>query len=219
MTGRKVRAYVYADAKGRPRLRKIRKEPKAQLKKPFCMESWTGRFWVPGIRDEQVAFAEEAMYHLEELLWALSQNRPVYWCEGEKDADVIRAVGGGNVAGTTGWQGASKVTADQAAWFRRGTGRIYIVVDVDRAGAFSGVTRWDLLLQAGVAKSRLRIVAAPRPHNDVADAHATGALDGRLRACGLRKVDLPRLKAAAASYASERVARKGSGKDSDWMRR
>ncbi|GAA1620891.1 hypothetical protein GCM10009789_87790 [Kribbella sancticallisti] len=205
---RKMRQYVYTNPKGEPRISKVRYEPKA-----FRMFSWItserkpeGGFWVPKIRDNRLAFSERAMYRLPELLQALRSNRRVAWCEGEKDADALVSVG---VAATSHWQGASEVHICQASWFTRGTGRIYIVVDVDEAGAYSGCLRYDALCRVGVDRSRLRIVAPPHPHTDAAEAVEAG-----LRLRDFRRVPLSRLRPVAASYLAQRQARRGS---SDWQ--
>lgn len=206
MSGRKVRQYIYTDAKGRPRLRKVRKEPKR-----FFMESWVSgeyAFWGSGIRPEQEAFADKAMYHLPEVLWALYADVPVYWCEGEKDADAIRGVG---AVATSHWQGALHATRGQARWFTRGNGPILLVVDVDHsgAGAACAIARKRLLLNAGVKRSRIRIVAPPLPHKDVAAAIEAGS-----RLSRFRTPDESRLTAAATRYTASRKRRRES---SDWM--
>lgn len=204
MAGRKVREYVYTDLAGKPRLRKLRKEPKA-----FFMESWVPgehAFWARGIRPEQEAYADKAMYHLRELVWALRAGKPVWWCEGEKDADALRGVG---VVATSHWQGALHATRAQADWFATGTGSIRLVADVDDAGAACVIHRKRLLLAAGVARSRIRIVKPPHPHKDAAAAIEAGEPPARFRRP--RETDL---MAAAARYTTTRRKRRES---SDWM--
>ena len=208
MAGRNVRQYLYTDLAGKPRLRKIRKEPKA-----FFMQSWVPgehAFWAKGIRPEQEAFAERAMYHLTELVWALRAGEPVWWCEGEKDADAIRGVGG---VATSHWQGAGSATRDQAKWFTGSTSLIRLVVDVDQSGcgANCAIVRKRLLLSAGVARSRIRIVAPPHPYKD-----AAAAIEAGLPLSKFRKPDEARLTAAANGYVAERKVRRES---SDWMGR
>jgi hypothetical protein len=206
MTKRKVREYLYTDHKGRPRLRKLRCEPKA-----FYMDSWSSTLerWVPRILDEQLAFADRAMYHLNELLWALSADVPVYWCEGEKDADAIRGVGG---VATSHWQGALGATRGQARWFAsRGSGPIRLVVDVDRSGAGAACVlgRKRLLLGEGVKRSRIRIIAPPLPYKDAAEAIEHGRTLSEFR----RPSEAAMTK-LAAEYASTRSQRRES---SDWI--
>jgi hypothetical protein len=209
MAGRTVRQYIYTDLGGKPRLRKLRKEPKA-----FYMQSWleTPRrsWWGRGIHADREAFADSAMYHLPELLWALNADEPVWWCEGEKDADALRGVG---LVATSHWQGATSATRGQCRWFATGTGPIRLVADVDDAGAACVIHRRRLLLAAGVARSRIRIVKPPHPHKDAAAAIEAGVSPLRFRRP--READL---MAAARRY---KPARKGSRRrgSSDWMRR
>lgn len=210
MAGRNVRAYLYSDLAGKPRLRKIRKDPKA-----FFMQSWVPgehAFWAKGIRPGQEHFAEQAMYHLPELVWALKAGEPVWWCEGEKDADAIRGVGG---VATSHWQGAGAATRDQAKWFLRGNGEslIRLVVDVDKSGcgAHCALARKRLLLSAGVARSRIRIVAPPLPHKD-----AAAAIEAGLPLSRFRRPDESLLTTAANGYTAERKTRRDS---SDWIGR
>jgi len=201
---RKVRQYVYADEQGRPRFRKVRSDPKR-----MPVETWKptlkGRGgWVPKLRDEQLEFSEKAMYHLQELIWALRANEPVYWCEGEKDADALRGVG---TFATSHWQGASDVHPSQARWFAEfgTTSRVYIVVDVDYPGFHCGRLRYDALRRVGVEPSRLRIIKPPRPHNDAAEAIEAG-----LRLRDFRRVSLSRLRAASDRYVAAGRARSRS---------
>lgn len=205
MSGRKVRQYIYTDTKGKPRLRKLRFEPKR-----FLMDSWCEdrQRWVPKILDSRLHFAEKAMYHLPELLWALSADVPVYWCEGERDADAIRGVGG---VGTTHWQGAMHATRDQAGWFARGQGPILLVADVDKSGAGAAcvIERKRLLLGAGVERRRFSIVAPPRPHKDAAEAIEAGRV-----LSAFRRPSESRVAKAARKYAEGRSRRRES---SDWM--
>jgi hypothetical protein len=206
MVGRNVRQYLYTDLAGKPRVRKLRKDPKS-----FRMESWVSGehdFWAKGIRPAREAFAEKAMYHLPELVWAIKAGEPVWWCEGEKDADAIRGVGG---VATSHWQGALHATREQARWFLRGEGPVLVVVDVDDAGAACGIHRQKLLLTVGVARSRIRIVKPPRPHTDAAEAVADG-----VRLSRFRTPSESRLTAAASRYTA---SRKQSRESSDWMGR
>jgi DNA primase len=209
MTARKVRRYVYTDQKGRPKLLKVRFEPKQ-----FRMYAWSekGQCWVYTTK-RQEAWKDRALYRLPEVMWALQAGAPVYWCEGEKDADAITvAIGVGGGVGTTHWQGACNATAEQAAWFSRGTGPVFVVVDVDNAGAACGLHRRRLLLDHGANAKRVRLLAPPHPHRDAADAIMAGhKLDD------FREVTVPRLKLAAAKYMKQRA--KGKRGTSDWYGR
>jgi len=203
---RKVRTYIYTDVKGRPRLRKVRKEPKA-----FHMESWVhgqrSGYWAPKVGDDALEFAEKALYHLDEVLWALRDSEPVLWAEGEKDADAIRGCGG---VATTHWQGAGHATIWQAQWFASGSSPITLVADCDEPGAWCAVSRYDLLRSAGVERSQLRIVAPPKPYKDAAQALQAGRT---LRE--FRRVRSAAVRPVAAAYAEQRSQRRCG---SDWMR-
>lgn len=202
MSARRVRQYVYSDPKGRPKLRKLRFDPK-----DFWMESWNEPSaeriklgakpsWVLGT-DRQAEFAPTALYHLPEVLWALRDGNPIAWTEGEKCADAVRGVGG---VATTHWQGACNATAEQAGWFSRGIGPVFVVVDVDNAGAACGLARRRLLLDNGTSSSRITLLAPPRPHKDAADAIMAGhGLDE------FREVTVPQLRTAAAKYVKQRA--------------
>jgi hypothetical protein len=205
MAGRKVRTYVYTDTKDKPRLRKLRFEPKA-----FYMDSWCDERarWVPKIIDAQLHFAEKALYHLPEVLWALQADEPVYWCEGEKDADALRGLG---AVATSHWQGALHATRDQAHWFARGAGPVYLVSDVDDAGAACVIVRKRLLLGEGVKRSRMKIIAPPHPYKDAAEAIGAGRALAQFRT-----PSESRLTAAATRYTARRSGKRGS---SDWMGR
>ncbi|MCD4527454.1 hypothetical protein [Nocardioides sp. cx-173] len=206
MAGRKVRQYVYTDLAGKPKLRKLRMAPKA-----FCMESWVAgehEFWARGIRPEQEAFADKAMYHLPELVWALRADELVWWSEGEKDADALRGVG---AVATTHWQGALHATRDQARWFVQGHGPIRLAVDVDKsgAGAACAIERKRLLLYVGVERSRIQIVAPPRPHKDAAEAVEAGR-----PLTAFRKPNESAMTKLAADYTTTRRKHRES---SDWL--
>lgn len=205
MTARKVRQYIYTDGKGRPKLRKVRFEPKK-----FYMDSWNPLAaqpsWSTGT-SHQEAFKEKALYHLPEVLWALRAGVPVYWTEGEKCADAVRGVGG---VATTHWQGACNATPEQAGWFSRGTGPVLVVVDVDNAGAACGLARRRLLLDNGTSERRITLLAPPLGFNDAADAIAAGhSLDD------FRAVEVPALRIAAKRYVKKRAEGCKRG-DSDW---
>ena len=196
---------MYTDHRARPVLRKVRMEPKA-----FFIESWCeerGR-WVRRLIDAQIHAADRAMYHLPELLWALTADVPVWWCEGEKDADAIRGVGG---VATSHWQGAGHATRGQARWFTRGRGPILLVVDVDRsgAGAACALARKRLLLAAGVERSRIRLRKPPHPHKD-----AAAAIEAGRSLAEFRKPNEAAMTRLAQEYTTTRKQRRES---SDWM--
>jgi hypothetical protein len=211
MTARRVREYVYTDLKGKPKLRK-RRFVTDDPKRKFRMDSWSdkGQSWVENTTSRQEPFKGRAMYQLRPLLWALDAGAPVYWCEGEKDADAVTVALGSVGVGTSHWQGACNATAEQATWFSRGIGPVYVVVDVDHAGAACGLARRRLLLDNGASAKRLTLLAPPRGFNDAADAIMAGH-----RLDDFREVTVPQLKLAAAKYVKER-AEGGRRTKSDW---
>ena len=208
-----VAIYDYPNAKGQPRIRKRRWDPK-----DFDMQSWVvcgdgkGR-WHRGIKDHRVAWAERALYRLPEVLNALRFGEPVYLCEGEKDADTITAELASSFTpgvGTSHWQGASDFHPRQAAWLARpSTSQLYVVCDVDAPGAWSGWLRYTELINAGVEPGRVAVIAPRRPHHDAHDAVSSVGSIGNV----FRSVGLGSLESAARAYRTERVSA-----GSDWMR-
>jgi putative DNA primase/helicase len=88
-------------------------------------------------------------------------GRPVYWCEGEKDATNVAALG---LLATSHHGGAGKVFAEMGQWFV-GVGLVYVVLDKDVAGMYDGMQRHTLLAGAGI---RCRFLL-PREGKDVTD--------------------------------------------------
>jgi hypothetical protein len=113
----------------------------------------------------------EYLYHLEEIWPFLAQGRtePIYWCEGEKDADAIREAYG--AIATSHHQGAGNATPVQAKWLWTAK-HIIIVADYDDPGAFCAAWRHDLLREAG-CRGRIDIVWAA-VGKDAADHIAAG---------------------------------------------
>jgi len=141
--------------------------------------------------------ANQYLYRLEEIDPALARgtDSPVYWCEGEKDADAIRTAG---ALATSHHQGAGKVTLEQAQWLfhaRRSYNAraIILVADCDDAGAYDVIMRNNLLVEAGF-KGSLRIVRA-RAGKDAADHLAAGYSLSKFV-----PVDISRLIEAASLY-------------------
>ena len=118
--------------------------------------------------------ADRLLYRLPELLAVLPTVDAVWWPEGEKCAEAIRARG---AVATSHHGGAGKVSEDQAAWLTGYRGIVNLVADRDLPGAACAVRRYDLLRAVGIPARRLRIlVAADRitpdtkhPGTDAAD--------------------------------------------------
>lgn len=204
--------YPYPNAKGAPRIRKLRFDPKA-----FRMQSWVmcgdgvGR-WHNGIKDHRLAWSERAMYNLPAVLKALRAGEPVVLCEGEKDADAVNAAHRPLGVATSHWQGASDFHPRQAAWFTRGSGPIFIMADNDEPGAYSAWMRYTALVKAGVDPARLTLVAPPRGHKDAHDAIAPVGFSH----VPVRRPDPARVERAATRYGVARAAR-AEANGSDWM--
>lgn len=194
-----VAQYLYPDEHGRALLRKLRYEPK-----DFCMhgrrrEGWQ---WLPprylmNRYPRARPYFAGLLYRLPQLRaaiesWPLSSTNAapgIYWTEGEKDADAIVAAGG---IATSHWQGAGNATAQQAAWFRRYPGWIFLVADWDLPGALDSARRYDLLRSVGVRAAQIGVVRAA-VGKDAADHIAAGYLLHHFRT-----VDRKRWRAAAA---------------------
>jgi hypothetical protein len=204
MAGRKVTNYDYTNVKGELRFRKKRIERDGQ--KSFSMYSATRQdehgLWHfrRGITDERIWAWIRSLYQLPEVVAALRTDLPVWWCEGEKDADNLAATG--LVATST--PNPSELWDDQARWFTkyRTQSEVIVVCDQDLHGGWWGWERYTRLLRVGVDPSRITVVTPKsRRHNDVTDV-----LEAGLGVDGLRVVDLGRLERAAAQYSAARAA-------------
>lgn len=207
MRGKVVARYVYESAKGEPRLRKLRFDPKA-----FRMQSWllcgteTDEpywSWLNGVSPERYGFWIQAMYRLPELVAALRVDVPIYWCEGEKDADLLAGLG--LTATTT--PNPSELWDDQALWFTkyRSQSKVMVVCDADMHGGWWGWERYQALLRVGVAADRIHVVAPPYGSKDVSEAAEAGR-DPTV----MRSVSLGRLEKVAGRYSAERARRYAS---------
>lgn len=197
--------YFYTDTLGRPVFRKVRRSPKKfkmQAAKyandrvywkgePGCLERW------------QPAWVDKAMYRLPELLDALKHHEPIFFVEGERDADVLAGLK--KVCTTTNWQGASAFTDAQAEHFLQARSRsiINIIRDNDDAGVHAAWERYSRLIGVGVGRERLRLYRPTDPAcKDIADA----ALHG-LRRNALTFERPAAVKEAAFRVNVEKVAR------------
>ena len=112
-------------------------------------------------------WADWYLYRLESI-WPV-KGKVIYWCEGEKDADVL-ATGGRNripVDTTAHHQGAAVGATIEQAKLLIGAKLIYIVADLDPAGANDAWNRLELLEAAGY-DGYAEVVRA-REGNDAAD--------------------------------------------------
>lgn len=124
-----VAEYLYHDATGAPVLKVIRLNTLdghgAVNGKTFRQMAYVGSSWVPRIGD-----LEPPLYRLPEVLAAVREGRPVFVCEGEKDADTLAALG--HVA-TTSPMGAGKWRSQHTAALK-GAASVMVVADDDPPG-------------------------------------------------------------------------------------
>jgi len=152
-----IRAYVYHDAAGQPVFRKLRFEPKR-----FSLQPWDGSRWGRG----GIGTGPRPLYRLPDVLAAVKSGRTVYVCEGEKDADAVRATG---ETATCNFDGAAKkgqrpkVRAEYAEPLRGAD--VVVVADDDEPG-LAHARAWFDLLSAGAAQVRLTKPASGKDASD-----------------------------------------------------
>lgn len=205
MTRRRVAVYDYTGPKGEPRIRKIRFQPKAfRMESALIQPGWVG--WTFGITDRWYEWSTKALYRLPEVIAALRCGDPVWWAEGEKDADTLAGWG---VCGTSTWQGASDLWPDQCRWFTRYGSRspVKLVIDWDLPGGHFAWLRYQTLVDVGVAPERIEVVAPPWRRGRVKDV--TDAAELGLSLSAVRPVGLDRVWAAASRYRAARRERYG----------
>jgi putative DNA primase/helicase len=114
--------YIYKDEHSLPYI-KITRRYKTNGRKDFPQSRWDGKAWVFGTKD-----MPKVPYLLPALL--ARKDDPIFFVEGEKDADRLTACG---LLSTTASEGASaKWKPELTKWF---TGRdVYIIPDNDKPG-------------------------------------------------------------------------------------
>lgn len=112
------------------------------------------------------------LYRLPAVLAAVRGGaRAIWWCEGEKDADVATAHG---LVATSHHGGATKVWPAQCAWLTGYVGRVYVVADKDAPGYYDAAQRLDGLMRyASLRREQIRVVRTPAL-KDLADHYAAG---------------------------------------------
>jgi hypothetical protein len=184
-------SYVDADGVEVFRIIKWRLVPPVPRPKEFTYRYRPGR-GCPSI-NRKPANADDFLYRLQELLAALPTADRIFWTEGEKDADAVRAAGG---EATSHHDGAGKATIMQARWLKGYTGTIDLVADRDIPGADCAVRRYDLLRKVGIPAERLRIVIAADKATPDVEHPGTDAFDHI--AFGLGLDDFQRVSIATA---------------------
>ncbi len=198
--------YHYTDLKGRPVLRKIRREGWEERRDKFRQQAAVYRddrlYWKVGLERYQPDWSAKAMYNLPSLLSALRVHAPVYFCEGERDCDTGTALWGWST--TTNWQGANDFNPDQAKWFTRygSRSRIKILIDNDDPGHYAADLRRRRLVGAEVDPKRIRLYRPADPaHKDLTDVARAGLGLSAYERVGRREVR-ERADAYAASLRS-----------------
>src|SRR4029077_9008704 len=114
-----IAQYVYKQADGTPYLKVCKTE-----NKKFLQFHWNGSAWIAGKPK-----GPKIPYRLPELL-AAAVGTTIYFCEGEKDADALHALG---LLGTTCSEGAPNGWRDELApWFK--DRHVVVLPDNDDAG-------------------------------------------------------------------------------------
>lgn len=154
--------YVYNQDDGTPYLRVVRGG-----NKNFWQERWNGRGWEKGKPQ-----GPKIPYRLPQLIAAT--DKPVFVCEGEKDADRLASHG---LVATSASEGAGKWKEELNRWFERRT--VYVLADNDEPGAAHALEVAKNL--HGIA-AEVRIVNLPGlpPKGDVSDWLDAGGDPDRL---------------------------------------
>jgi putative DNA primase/helicase len=184
--------YIYKDADGVPRFRKVRNRPGSEPR--FWLERANGGGWLKGTRGINT---KTSLYRLDEVKKTIADGRIVACVEGEKDVDNLRAIG---IAATCNAHGASepgkhpkwiKVHSEQLAG-----ADIIVFNDNDPAGYEHADATCKLSL--GVARRVRRLDLAPHWPNMPKGADVSDWL-----ALGHTREDLEALIAAAPDYAAK----------------
>ena len=164
--------YVYPDEYWNPVHRVERKEAfdanGTRCGKAFPQSHWNGTDWSPGVKGITLR-----LYHLPDIIRSADDGATVWYCEGEKDADRLKALG--LVATTNAKETATLDRLDATPLRGR---RVYILVDNDVAGR---KTADHVARKISQFASSVRMVALPGlpEKGDVSDwlDAGTGTLD------------------------------------------
>ncbi len=152
--------------------------------------------------------ADDFLYRLPELYAALRKRtaEPIYWCEGEKDADALATLG---VLATSHHQAAAHATEAQAAWLKPAR-RIVLLADRDVPGAACALHRHRLLRAVGVDPARIRCCVAAEGKDAADHVEAGYDLDDLVP---VRADDLYRAAARATPATYQRAGYSPPGED------
>lgn len=167
--------YLYRNERGSLRFEKLRFE----LLDPIDgLRSKTFRYRDPSTGRLQKPFdADMLLYRLPEVRQGIESGETVHWCEGEKDADALAALG---LVATSHHQGAGHAHPLQASSICDAR-RVWLWVDKDKpnaeVGAYDAWRRRELLIDSGADPGRVLFFRAPGPWGlikDPADMLAAG---------------------------------------------
>jgi hypothetical protein len=177
-------------------------DPKFLYRYPSGDNGWT---W------KKPPWADSMLYGLERLNGISASDslrRTVYWCEGEKDADSIAALGLPWAVAVSHHGGAGKATPAQVGYLSGWLGSVVVCADIDPAGAACALGRYDRLRKIGIRKEQLRIVKPAGPN--IKNRDVTDHLNDRYTLDALVDVDVPTLRARVGRM-SPAERRDGSG--------
>lgn len=172
--GGKTFGYKWRDDRGTVHTTKPEMEPHRPCRR--CGRVVPAPFW-----------ADDYLYRLPEVVTAVWAERPVWWCEGEKDAETVTAQG--KVA-TSHHGGAGKVYPGMAQWLAGA--RVYVVLDNDLPGYYDAWERRRVLKLVG---AQVVFRAPVHPYKDVTDHIEAGF---KLR--DLRKVTAAEVRQEARKF-------------------
>lgn len=156
--GREVARYAYVDQDGRPLYYNVRFEPKT-----FRMAGPDGV--IRGLPKN----LKRVPYRLPEVIAAVEAGKPIYWVEGEKDADRLADLG--HVATTSAGGANTPVDPSWADYFRNAI--VISIADKDKSGRNYARAVGKVLINA-VASWRAVEPATPQHKSDVSDHLSAG---------------------------------------------
>lgn len=125
----------------------------------------SGGDYSPILIKEKHPFADAYLYRLPQLLTAVREGAPIWWTEGESDADALWNEY--ELCATSHHGGAGKIHPEQVEWFRGHTGLVFLCYDLDadsprggNVGAFDVVMRYDFLRSVGLRDDQIIVCHA-----------------------------------------------------------
>lgn len=164
---RVVATYDYLGAKRDLRFQVVRYEPKAFVQRsPKPGGGW--EYSTQGIR--------RVLYNLPEIL--AHRDKDVFWCEGEKDADLLMSLG---LLATTKAGGAGKGKRWNQSYSKTMEGRnVVILPDNDEPGILDAIRTAAALKGSALSVKIVQIPGLP-PKGDVSDFFAAGGTADQLQ--------------------------------------